>query len=306
MGFTEPNHRTGRFSIVVRGLSSSMLSTAVNAWHSHTRSVERSMERIATGKRINRASDDPAGSMAVDQFNADLASLNKKLDANRFDQKYAAARDGGNAAISDLLIELRGHIVTAANTGAMSDTERNAIQDQVNSIVDAIDFVSNTYTFNGQRVFGTALASTLGSATEMVEQQDPNDPTRKILVSKSTSLVSLKSGGALNMVNGDLEKAQQAIDSAIGQNSSERASIGAKAKDLESQERLLQQQIEGVTGAKSEIEDTDYASEVSNLVKNQVLQQAAAFMMQTAMQQMKQITNLIGMTAPKGGINAVA
>jgi len=271
-----------------------MLSTAVNAWHSHTRNVERSMERIATGKRINRASDDPAGSMAVDHFNADLATLNKQLDANRFDQKYAAARDGGNAAISDLLLELRGHIVTAANTGAMSDTERQAIQDHVNSVVDAIDFVSNTYTFNGQRVFGGALATTLGATSKIEEQKDPNDPTKTVTVNRTLSLVSLKSGGALNMVNGDLEEAQKVIDSAIGQNGSERASIGAKAKDLESQERLLQQQIEGVSGAKSQIEDTDYATEVSSLVKNQVLQQAAAFMMQSAMQQMKQLTALIG------------
>ncbi|MBX3379850.1 MAG: flagellin [Phycisphaeraceae bacterium] len=271
-----------------------MMSTAVNAWHLHTRSVEQSMERIATGKRINRASDDPAGSMAVDHFNADLASLNKKLDSNRFDQKYAAARDGGNAAIGDLLLELQGHIVTAANKGAMSDTERQAIQDQVNSIVDAIDFVSNTYTFNGQKVFGGALATTLGATSTVEQKQDDKDPTKTIAVTKTLSLVSLKSGGALNMVSGDLEEAQKVIDGAIGQNSSERASIGAKAKSLESEERLLQQQIEGVSGAKSQIEDTDYASEVSNLVKNQVLQQAAAFMMQTAMQQIKQLTTLIG------------
>ncbi|MGH7242253.1 MAG: flagellin [Phycisphaerales bacterium] len=271
-----------------------MLNSAVNAWHTHTRSVERSMERIATAKRINRASDDPAGSIAVDQFNADIASLNKKLDANRFDQKYAAARDGGNGAIGDLLIELRGHIVTAANKGAMSDTERQAIQVQVDSVVDAIDFVSNTYTFNGQRVFGNALASTLGATSEMVEQQDPNDPTKKVLVSKAASLVSLKSGGALNMVNGDLEKAQTVIDSAIDQNSTERATIGAQAKSLESDERLIQQQIEGVNGAKSQLEDTDFASEISSMVKNQVLQQASAFMIQAAMQQMKQLTTLIG------------
>lgn len=251
------------------------------------------MERIATGKRINRASDDPAGSMAVDHFNADLASLNKELEANRFDQKYAAARDGGNAAIGDLLLELRGHIVTAANKGALGDTEKRAIQDQVDSIVDSIDFVSNTYTFNGQRVFGNALASTLGATFHASYQKDDNDPTKTPLVEKTLSLVSLKSGGALNLVDGNLEEAQKVIDGAIDQSSTDRAAIGAKAKELESQERLLRQQIEGVSGAKSEIEDTDYATEISSMVKNQVLQQAAAFMMQTAMQQMKQLTALI-------------
>lgn len=251
------------------------------------------MERLATGKRINRASDDPAGSMAVDQFSADLESLNKQLQSNRLDQKYAAARDGGNAAVGDLLLELRGHVVRAANTGATSKAERDALQDQVNSVVDAIDFVSNTYTYNGQRVFAGALATSLGATSRSVELTDPNDPTKKTYVTQALSLVSLKSGGALNMISGDLEEAQKVIDSAISQNSTEQAAVGAKAKELESNERLLQQQIEGVSGAKSQIEDTDYPREVSNLVKNQVLQQAAAFMMQTAMQQVKQVTNLL-------------
>ncbi|MBS0187990.1 MAG: flagellin [Planctomycetes bacterium] len=259
----------------------------------HSKAVEQSMERLATGKRINRASDDPAGSMAVDSFNADLASLNKKLDSNRMAQKYAAARDGGNAAIGDLLLELRGHVVTAANSGATSDTERRSIQDQVDSVIDAIDFVSNTYTFNGQRVFNNALASTLGASSRTVEQADPNDPTTRVSVVQQLSLVSLKSGGGLNLVNGDLAKAQEVIDGAIGQNSAERAAVGSKAKELESGERLLLEQIESVSGAKSQIEDTDYAKEVSSLVRGQVLQQAAAFMMQTAMKQIRQLTDII-------------
>ncbi|MFO0859405.1 MAG: flagellin [Phycisphaerales bacterium] len=259
----------------------------------HSKAVEQSMERLATGKRINRASDDPAGSMAVDSFNADLASLNKKLDSNRMAQKYAAARDGGNAAIGDLLLELRGHVVTAANSGATSDTERRSIQDQVDSVIDAIDFVSNTYTFNGQRVFNNALASTLGASSRTVEQTDPNDPTTRVSVVQQLSLVSLKSGGGLNLVNGDLAKAQEVIDGAIGQNSAERAAVGSKTKELESGERLLMEQIESVSGAKSQIEDTDYAKEVSSLVRGQVLQQAAAFMMQTAMKQIRQLTDII-------------
>ncbi len=276
-----------------------MLNTAVNAWRNHTHEVGRSMERLATGKRINRASDDPAGSIAVDHFSADLESLNKQLQTTRLDLKYSAARDGGNAAIGDLLLELQGHVVQAANTGGTSRAERDALQDQVDSVIDAIDFVSNTYAYNGQRVFAGVLSSTLGATTRTTQQQDPNDPTKTIESGERVSLLSLKRGGSLNLIDGNLEDAQKVLGSSIEQNSTERAAIGARAKDLESQERLLQLQIEAVSSAKSQIQDTDYASEISNLVKNQVKQQAAAFMMQAAMNQVKQLTDLIAPSAKR-------
>lgn len=272
------------------------------------------MERLATGKRINRASDEPAGSAAVTEMNGQLESLNAKIKGVKQMRYYVAAREGGNAAISDLVIELKGLVVQASNTGALSDTERRAIQDQIDEKIEAIDFVSNTFTYKGEKVFNTALSTTLGATTREVDVPDPKDPTKTIKQKETLSLRSLQSGGALNTLTGDRELADKVVDAAVHGNSMEQSYLGTQQRDLDAKERSLQMEIENLTGAKSEIEDTNYASEVANLVKGQVLQQASISMIQAAMDQVQQITDLIAATRPgsqngsrSGGmLNAVA
>lgn len=283
---------------VIGKINNNLLDKVTNTWRRHSADVERSMERLATGKRINRASDDPAGSVAVTQFNGQLESLNAKLKGVQQHRYYTAAREGGNAAINDLVIELKGLVVQAGNTGALSDTERRTIQDQIDSKVEAIDFVSNTFTYKGERVFSSALSTTLGVVSREVDAPDPSDPTKMIKKTEMLNLRSLKSGGALNTLTGDLELASRSVDAAVDQNSRERAFLGTQQRDFDNQEQSLRSEIENITGAKSEIEDTDYASEVANLVKGQVLQQASMFMIQAAMQQVRQLTDLIAAVTP--------
>jgi flagellin-like hook-associated protein FlgL len=285
---------------VVGNINNDVLLKATNVWMRHSADVERSMERLATGKRINRASDDPAGSVAVTEFNGQLESLNAKRKGVQQQRYYTAAREGGNAAINDLVIELKGLVVQAGNTGALSDTERRTIQDQIDSKIEAIDFMSNTFTYKGERVFSSALSTSLGVVLREIDAPDPNDPTKTIKQKETLNLRSLKSGGALNTLTGDLTLAEQAVDAAVHQNSTEQAFLGVQQRDYDAKERAIQMEIENITGAKSQIEDTDYASEVANLVKRQVLQQASMFMIQTDMEQVKQITSLIAAVAPGG------
>lgn len=285
---------------VVGNINNNVLLKATNVWRRHSADVERSMERLATGKRINRASDDPAGSVAVTEFNGQLESLNAKLKGVQQNRYYTAAREGGNAAINDLVIELKGLVVQAANTGALSDTERRSIQDEIDEKIEAIDFVSNTFTYKGERVFSSALSTSLGVVFREIDAPDPKDPTKTIKQKETLNLRSLKSGGALNTLTGDLELASRSVDVAVDQNSREQAFLGTRQRDFDHQEQAIRFEIENITGAKSEIEDTDYATEVANLVRGQVLQQASMFMVQTAVQQIKQITNLIAAVAPGG------
>ncbi|MBY0112755.1 MAG: hypothetical protein K2Y21_08035 [Phycisphaerales bacterium] len=285
---------------MVGNINNNLLLKVTNTWRRHSSDVERSMERLATGKRINRASDDPAGSVAVTDMNGQLETLKSQLKGVQQTRYYVAAREGGNAAINDIVIELKGLVVQAGNSGALSDSERRTIQDQIDLKIEAIDFVSNTFTYKGERVFSSALSTSLGSMSREIEVTDPNDPTKKTKKTEQLSLRSLKSGGALNTLTGDLELADKVVDAAVAGNSGEQAFLGSQQRDLDSRERSLQAEIENVTGTKSQIEDTDYASEVANLVKGQVLQQASMFMVQTAMQQIKQITSLIAAVAPGG------
>lgn len=78
--------------------------------------VASSMEKLATGKRINRASDDPSGMIAAEGHKVRIYSINKHLDSLARQESYLGAKEGGLSVISDQLIELQSLIVQAANS----------------------------------------------------------------------------------------------------------------------------------------------------------------------------------------------
>src|SRR5262245_28254685 len=117
-----------------------------------SRMMATAMERLTTGKRINHGYDDPSGVQAVDQFKARIAKINEQMKTLDFQEHYMGARDGAESVIGDLLIELKGHAVAAANTAGLTDDERQALQTDADSIVKTIDYLSQTSTFNNQQI----------------------------------------------------------------------------------------------------------------------------------------------------------
>lgn len=220
-------------------------------YEQQTQAVNRSIERLATGKRINRAKDDPAGLIAADGMAARAAAVSKQIKHLEVDQHRLAAKEGAYSVIGDLLLDLSALTVHAANTGALSPEERDAIQIEADSIVEGIDFIFQTTTFNGQKVFEGMTSASFG-------------------------LDEFKAGGALNLVDGDLEASQARAESLGTSVSESRAGLGALQKDFYEHElNLLHREFEGLASAESLIRDTDYAREVSELVRSQILQEAA-------------------------------
>jgi flagellin len=217
-----------------------------------SREMGKSMERLATARRINRASDDPSGLMAAESLSAEEATIVKRIDRLRFESAFLAAREGGSSVVGDLLVDLQGLVARAGNKGGLSRTEREAIQIEADSILKTFDFLSNTSTFNGQRLLAGAGAQSMG-------------------------LSELLTGGKLNLVDGDLEGAAEAVKNAVGGSTFDRAGLGARMREIDAESRELMNRLENVAAAKSLILDTDYAAETANLARQQVLQQAATF-----------------------------
>ncbi len=249
---------------------------AINQYQTITRALNKSIERLATGKKVNRASDDPAGSVAIDKFKAEKEGLKKKIDGLEFEANYLGAREGAKSVVSDLLTNLSGLVVQAANTGANTPEERKSYQIQVDSIIQTIDYLSLTSRFNNQALLEGQQASQLGRTEEVITNPDSTTTT------KVYSLASLATGQALNLEDGNLEKAQTLVRGLVTSYAAERAVIGARAKQIDSELRVTSNELINVTDAQSRIEDVDYAAEVSQLIRNQVLQQAAEFAIKLA------------------------
>ncbi|MCC6427538.1 MAG: hypothetical protein IT435_12040 [Phycisphaerales bacterium] len=248
------------------------------------------MERLATGKRINRAADDPAGSIITDKLTGDIKSLEKQIEGYTRELGYLAAKDGAHSAVGDMLVDLQGLVVSAANRGAMSKEELDALQLQANSIIGTIDHLAGTQIFNEQKLLDEAHSHQLGEVT--VTTENPDGST----TSETKTLADIANGGDLNLRDGDLEAAQEAIEAAIADVASTRGAVGARGQDLESQIRTSQSELENLSATRSQIADADYALEISAMIRTQTLQQASIFMMQMMMQSGEQVLGLISGT----------
>ncbi len=115
----------------------------------NSNNLNTSLERLSTGLRINRGKDDPAGLIASERLRSEAKSLNTAIsNADRADQVSNIA-EGGLQEISGLLTELQGLVTGTASKAGLSDDEKKANQLQVDSILQTIDRISSSTSFQG-------------------------------------------------------------------------------------------------------------------------------------------------------------
>jgi len=135
-------------------------------------SLNRSLERLSTGLRINRGKDDPAGLIASENLRSEISATNAAIgNSQRADQVVNIA-EGGLQEVSGLLTELQGLLTTAASTAGLSSEEKAANQLQVDSILQTIDRVSSSTSFQGTKLLsGNFDFQTSGVATGVTDFQ---------------------------------------------------------------------------------------------------------------------------------------
>lgn len=232
------------------------------------RAGEASLTKLATGKRINRAADDPAGLIAATKLSSDLVVNEKRAQRYEFELRSLGAQDGVLSVVGDLLVELEGVVVTAANAGALSARERSALQDEADSIIEAIDRLSATSRFNGQRTAIGLDSRSLGVISGRTREDGGG-------AGETLRLADLRGGGKLKLTGERLEEAQEVVRAAVSDAATRRAAVGARTQSVESELRVLADEFVNLSDARSRIEDTDFAAETSRLVRAQILEEAS-------------------------------
>ncbi len=268
-------------------------SVGLRALASNQRRISTSLERLSTGKQLDRASDDPAGMIASESLKFQQKGVLAKIQLNVRDGHRYAAIDGGLSAVQDLLLGLKSNVVQAANTAGLSKQEREGLQTQTNGIIDGLEHLSSIQ-YNGELILAPYIGSLGNVQTTTVNGQGQ---TTNI----SGGLSALRSGGTFNLVSGNLEGAD-AFVGAISKNISEsRGALGAVQKGLEHENAALATQNENLAAAISQIVDTDYAGEVGNLVRSQALAEAAKYAVQASRDlQAQTVLALIKGQVPQG------
>lgn len=123
--------------------------------------LELRLERLSTGLRINRGSDDPAGLIISERLRSDIQGVQQGIRNADRASNVIATTEGALAEVNDLLNSIRSLVVEGANTGAFSDEELAANQAQIDSAIDSITRISNTATFGGLKLLNGSLDYTL-------------------------------------------------------------------------------------------------------------------------------------------------
>lgn len=256
----------------------------------HTRQVERSMERLSSGLRINRSADDAAGLAISENMEGQQLRMKQALRNAQDGVSLLQVAEGAITTIGDILQRVRELTVQAAND-TNSTQSRDAIEQEVKALLSDADRIAEATEFNGMPLLNNAAgfyapiqigpnstAQTnvmdVGAALLNVHSGDPNYPGPGLgIFGGGTTFadiasIDFTSNAISQSFLGDID---QAIDKVISQ----RATMGSFQNQLESITNNLEIGIENFGAAVSRIRDLDVASESSVLVQNQILQQAA-------------------------------
>jgi flagellin-like hook-associated protein FlgL len=143
----------------------------------NNQSLQTALTRLSTGLRINTGKDDPAGLIASEVLRSDITSVNKAIMNTERASQMIATADSALNQVSNLLNDIRGLVVEAANTGAMSEEQIAANQLQVDSSLEAIDRIAQTTTYQGRKLldgtldFQTTGGTGFGTVTDLSVDQ---------------------------------------------------------------------------------------------------------------------------------------
>jgi flagellin len=253
---------------------------AARSSYSVNKSMEQSMERLASGKRINSASDDAAGLAIANRLNAEINGIHQAVRNAADAQGMLGVAEGALEQVHALLLRMRELAVQSANE-TVTAADRDMLQTEVAQLETEIQRIVDDTTWAGI----TLLAG--GFTTGATFQIGPrNSDTIQISISAIEPLSTVARGG-LSLVSHISLQAEAAayivnIDNAISIISADRATYGAVMNRLDHAMANLQNVATNLSVAKGRIEDADFAAESSNLARTQVLQQASMAMLAQA------------------------
>lgn len=259
----------------------------------HNRTLGQAVERLATGLSINRAKDDVANTSIIESLKSSIKGY-EVAEKNIGDgMSLVQTAQSGLSGISDALQDIRG-LAVQANNSALGSTEKQAIQNQINSRLADIDSMANDTSFNGKKLLDGSSGSL--SIQTGAENSDTTavDLSGNFKISSSSTInsgninegnIGGSSGVALNNINvttGNLDDILTGIDNALENVSAAQSNFGASENAFSSKlEGLSEQKLAALETQSSKL-DSNYAQEASNFVQSYILRNGSATISQQA------------------------
>ena len=253
------------------------------------RQMDKSVERLSSGKRINNAADDAAGSAIAGRMESQIRGLTMGIRHAKDGQSLVGTAEGAMQEINKMLQRMR-ELAVQASSGVANSTDKDYLNLEMKQLVSQMEAISVNSKFNDQTLLrgGTFTFYTdIDVAGTAITTQAANMAVATLGVASAT--VSIGGG----VVQAKLSSVVSALDGALATVDNRRAALGAVSNRFDHIVDNLQNVIMNTVQSQSRIVDADFSIETTNLTRNTVLQQAATSMLAPANAQTNSVLTLI-------------
>ncbi len=245
--------------------------TAQRSLAESTRRLERSVARLSSGLRINTGADDPAGLAISDRLKAQIRSYQQAQRNGADAASLSALADGQAGEITELLVRMRELAVEALN-GTTTTSDREALDEEYQDLIDEIDRIAKTTEFNGINLLDGTVSSIefqIGIASAAADR-----------IKLSLTDLTVSSGGldvgstTLDDTAANIQNYIDKIDTAIDEVSKARSKFGGTSARVDFALSAIGTLVQNLSAAESRIRDLDIAAETAEFARNQLMQEA--------------------------------
>jgi flagellin len=261
--------------------------------------IDKNIEKLSSGLRINRAGDDASGLAVSEKMRSQIRGLNQAERNIQNGISFIQVTEGYLQETQDILHRIRELSVQSAN-GIYSDEDRMQIQVEVSQLVDEVNRIASHAQFNGMNILTGAFARESAVGRIMTLHVGANmDQTKTVFIGTMTAralglendqstngMVSISTPDSANMTIG-------IVDNALKSVSKQRADLGAYQNRFEMAAQGVAIAAENLQSAESRIRDVDMASEMVQYVKNMILNQAGTAMLAQANTKAESVLQLL-------------
>ncbi|MDX4058431.1 flagellin [Aliarcobacter skirrowii] len=254
--------------------------TAQEASANTNKNISSSLEKLSSGLKINKASDDASGLAIADKLRTQVTSINQGIANGNSAIALLQIADKSMAEQSTILDTVKAKLIQA-NTATTSADGRDSIRKDITKLLEQLDNIAQQTNYNGtyllqQSATATAASNALNfqvgeKSTDIITMAGVRANTGGLAL---TSINALTSGG---LTSGLAGTAQTTVDTAITTLNGYRGDIGSTQNQVESAVRNLMTQSTNIKAAESVIRDVDYAQESANFNKLNIISQAGSY-----------------------------
>ncbi|MDR1301957.1 MAG: flagellin [Treponema sp.] len=263
--------------------------------------LEKNIEKLSSGLRINRSGDDPSGLAVSEKLRSQIRGLNMASANAQNGISFIQTTEGYLQESQDILQRLRELAVQSSN-GIYTEEDRTYMQIEVSALIDELDRVASHAQFNGMNLITGRFARQGGenvvTASLWLHIGANMDQREQVFISTMTAkALGVRNVGDETLLTlGDPDSANRAIgtlDEALKRVSKQRADLGAYQNRLEHAIRGIDIGAENFQASESRIRDANMATEMVSFTKNQIISQAGTAMLAQANQRSQGILQLL-------------